>query len=42
MDVDEEGDKVSDKLYRGMIDSLLYLITSGPNIQLSVRICVRF
>ena len=28
LEVDEEGDKVSDKLYRGMIGSLLYPIAS--------------
>ena len=29
---DEDGDKVSDKLYRGMIGSLLYLTASRPDI----------
>ena len=38
----KEGDKISDKLYKDMIDSLLYLTTSRPDIQLMVGICVRF
>ena len=42
LEVDEEGDKVSNKLYRGMIGSLLYLSVSRPDIQLSVGIYVRF
>ena len=33
LEADEEGDKVSDKLYRGMIGFLLYLTASRPNIQ---------
>ena len=42
LEVDEDGEKVSDKLYRGMICSLLYLIASRPDLQLSVGICSRF
>ena len=42
LEVDEDGDKVFDKLYRGMISSLLYLTASKPNIQLSVDICATF
>ena len=38
----EDGEKVSDKLYRGMIGSLLYLTVSRPDLQLSVGICARF
>ena len=42
LEADDEGEKVSKKLYRGMIGSLLYLIASRPNIQLSMGICTRF
>ena len=42
LEANEEGDKVFDKLYRGMIGSQLYLSTGRPNIQLSVGICARF
>ena len=42
LDADEKGDKVSDKLYRAIIDSFLYLIASRSNIQLNVGICARF
>ena len=38
----EDGEKYSNKLYRGMIGSLLYLITSRPNVQLNMGICARF
>ena len=38
----EDGEKVPDKLYRGMIGSLLYLTASRPDLQLSVRICTKF
>jgi len=34
--------KVDQKLYRGMIDSLLYLAASRPNILFSVCVCARF
>ena len=39
---DEDGHKVSDKFYQGMIRSLLYLTTCRLDIQLSVGICARF
>ena len=42
LEADEDEEKVSDKLYRGIISSLLYLTTSRPNLQLSVGICARF
>ena len=35
-------ERVSDKLYRGIIGSLLYLTASKLNLQLSVGICARF
>ena len=42
LEVDEDGEKVSKTLYRGMIGSLLYLIASRPDLQLSAGICARF
>ena len=39
-EANEDEDKVFNKLYQGMIGSLLYLIASRPDIQLSVGICV--
>ena len=42
LEVDEEGEKVSETLYICMIGSLLYLIASRPDLQLSVGICPRF
>ena len=38
-----EGDKnIDQKLYRGMIGSLLYLIASRPDILFSICMCARF
>ena len=42
LEANEDGEKVSDKLYRGIIDSLPYLIASRPDLQLSVGICAIF
>jgi hypothetical protein len=42
LDLNEEGKAVDTKIYRSMIDSLLYLCASRPDIMLSVRICARF
>ena len=42
LDKDERGKNVDSKLYRGMIGSLLYLITSRPDIMYSTCICARF
>ena len=39
---DEDGEKVSDKLYIGIIGSLLYLTASILDLQLSVGICAKF
>jgi len=36
------GSKVDQKLYRGMIGSLLYLTRSRPDILFSVCLCARF
>ena len=39
---DEHGLSVDQKLYRGMIGSLLYLTTSRPDILFGVYKCARF
>ncbi|GKB68087.1 hypothetical protein Tco_0929499, partial [Tanacetum coccineum] len=39
---DEECESVDSTKYRGMIDSLLYLTTSRPDIMFSVCLCARF
>ena len=39
---DDEGKKVEQKLYRGMISSLLYLTASRPDIMFSACLCARF
>ena len=39
---DENGKAVDQKLYRGMIGSLLYLTVSRPDIMFSVCMCARF
>ena len=42
LDKDENGKNIDEKLYRGLIDSFLYLMARRPNIMFSVCICVRF
>ena len=42
LDKDEEGNNIDQKLYRGMIGSLLYLIASRPDILFSICICAGF
>ena len=42
LDKDEKEKDVNQKLYRGMIGSLIYLTTSRPDIMFSVCLCVRF
>ena len=42
LDKDEKGKKVDQKLYRGIIGSLLYLTASRPDIMFSVCTCARF
>ena len=42
LDKDEEGTNVDQKLYRGIIGSLLYLTASRPDILFSVCMCARF
>ena len=39
---DEHGLLIDQKLYRGMIGSLLYLTASRPDILFSVCMCARF
>ncbi|XP_017416525.1 secreted RxLR effector protein 161-like [Vigna angularis] len=42
LDHDEAGKNVDQKMYRGMIMSLLYLTASRPDIMHSVCLCARF
>ena len=42
LDADEKGNSVDQKLYRGMIGSLLYLTASRPDILFCVCLCARF
>jgi hypothetical protein len=39
---DEDGEVVDQREYRSMIDSLLYLTTTQPDIQFIVGLCARF
>ena len=39
---DEKGKSIDSTMYRGMIDSLLYLTTSRPDIMYIVCLCARF
>jgi hypothetical protein len=42
LDLDTGGKSVDQKVYRSMIESLLYLCASRPNIRVSVCMCARF
>ncbi|XP_047149590.1 uncharacterized mitochondrial protein AtMg00810-like [Vigna umbellata] len=42
LDLDEKGNSVDQKLYRGMIGSSLYLTSSRPDIMHSICLCARF
>jgi hypothetical protein len=42
LDSDASGDMVDQKLYRSMIENLLYVTASRPDVMLSVRMCARF
>jgi hypothetical protein len=42
VDRDLDDTSVDQKVYRSMIESLLYLCTSRPDIKLSVCMCARF
>jgi hypothetical protein len=39
---DEDGEAVDQREYRSMIGSLLYLTTTRPDIQFTVRLCAHF
>ncbi|XP_049379801.1 secreted RxLR effector protein 161-like [Solanum stenotomum] len=42
LDKDENGVKVNQTMYRGIIGSLMYLTASRPDIVFSVGMCARF
>lgn len=42
LDLDETGPSIEEKLYRGMIGSLLYLTTNKGDIVFSIGLCTRF
>ena len=42
LDKDKEGINIDQKLYRGIIGSLLYLTTNRPDIFFSICVCARF
>jgi hypothetical protein len=42
LDADGDGEPMDQKEYRSMIDSLLYLTVTRPDIQFSVCLCARF
>jgi hypothetical protein len=42
LDADEDGEPVDQNEYRSMIDSILYLTASRPDIQFFVCLCARF
>src|SRR5436190_20209998 len=42
LDKDEVGKSVDQKIYRGMIGSILYLTASRPDIMFSVCLCARY
>ncbi|WVZ89900.1 LOW QUALITY PROTEIN: hypothetical protein U9M48_036249 [Paspalum notatum var. saurae] len=42
LDADEDGEAVDQKEFRGMIDSLLYLTATRPDIQFAVYLCARY
>ena len=42
LDTDESGKAIDQKMYQGMIGSLVYLTVSRPDIQFSVYLCARF
>jgi hypothetical protein len=40
--LDEDGEAVDQKEYKSMIDSLLYLTATRPNIQFAMELCALF
>jgi hypothetical protein len=42
LDGDASGNTVDQKIYRSMIESLLYVTASRPDVMFSVCMCARF
>ena len=42
LDADEDGERMNQKEYRSMIGSLLYWMTTRPDIHFTVCLCARF
>ena len=42
LDSDASGNMVDQKMYRSMIESLLYVAASRPDVMFSVCMCARF
>nr|GFB65793.1 uncharacterized mitochondrial protein AtMg00810-like [Tanacetum cinerariifolium] len=42
LDEDKEGKAVDPSHYRGMIDTLLYLTASRPDLQFAICMCARY
>ena len=42
LNLDKDGKPISEKVYRGMIGSLLYLTTNRPNIMFSICFVLDF
>ena len=42
LDKDEKRKDVNQKVFRGMIGSLIYLTVSRPDVMFNVYLCVRF
>ena len=42
LDSDASGNMVDQKMYRSMIESLLYVTASRPDVMFSVCMCARF
>jgi hypothetical protein len=42
LDSDTSGNMVNQKMYRSMIESLLYVTASRPDVMFSVYMCARF
>ena len=42
LDKDKNDKSINKKLYKDMIDSLLYLTVSRPDILISICLCTRF
>ena len=42
LDSDSSGNIVDQKMYQSMIESLLYVTTSRPDVMFSVCMCARF